>query len=139
MKRTTQTIHIALVVIMAATVIQAREADAMSRAASDFLASLEGSQRELCLFEFEDAERMNWQPVPFGEAGVRLDALTETQQDRLRALLRGALSEEGVATVDGVIVPRRARRQPRRTGSGLRGKNGPTSSGELREFSLRVT
>lgn len=78
--------------------------DPMAFAASAFLASLDEDQRAACTHGFDEAERRNWQPAPFGVAGVRLDALTETQTARARALLRSALSETGVATVDGVLV-----------------------------------
>ncbi len=78
--------------------------DPVSDAASAFLDSLDETQRAACTYEFSDAERKNWQPVPFGTAGVKLEDLSETQRERLRELLKSVLSEEGLATVDGVMV-----------------------------------
>ncbi|MCB9846381.1 MAG: DUF3500 domain-containing protein [Phycisphaeraceae bacterium] len=79
-------------------------ADPMADAAGAFLDSLNDRQREDCRFDFDDAERRNWQPVPFGDAGVRFEDLNATQRERLRSLLGSALSAEGLATVDGVMT-----------------------------------
>jgi hypothetical protein len=78
--------------------------DPMAAAAAALLDALDPEQRAACTFAFEDAERRNWQPVPFGDAGMRLGDMSEAQRAKVRGLLRSALSEEGVATVDGVIV-----------------------------------
>jgi len=76
--------------------------DAAAAAARAFLAALGDEQRAAAVFDFDDAERTNWQPVPYGEAGVRLADLDEPQRARLRDLVASVLSEEGLATVDGV-------------------------------------
>ncbi|MEE8156103.1 MAG: DUF3500 domain-containing protein [Phycisphaerales bacterium] len=78
--------------------------DPMAVAAIAFLASLDDAQRVACRFEFEHAERRHWQPVPMGDAGVRLDEMTESQRTRARALLQSVLSARGLATIDGVMV-----------------------------------
>ncbi len=44
----------------------ADDPDPMALAAASFLESLDAAQRESCRHEFTDAERRNWQPVPFG-------------------------------------------------------------------------
>ena len=78
--------------------------DPMGDAVTAFLESLDATQREVCRHEFTDAERINWQPVPFGEAGVKFEHLNTTQRERLKALLQSVLSQDGVATVAGVMV-----------------------------------
>ena len=84
--------------------VDVRVADPMAVAASAFLASLDDEQRAACTFEFEDAERRHWQPVPFGDAGVRLDEMTDSQRAAGRGLFQSVLSERGLATLDGVMV-----------------------------------
>jgi hypothetical protein len=77
-------------------------ADAAAEAARAFLAALDPEQRAAAVFDFDDAERTNWQPVPYGEAGVRLADLDERERALLRELVASVLSERGLATVDGV-------------------------------------
>ena len=81
-----------------------RPDDPMAAAAVDLLMALDEPQRDAVHHAFAHSERHNWQPVPFGDAGVRLDALDDAQREHVRALLAGALSEPGLAMVDGVIV-----------------------------------
>lgn len=78
--------------------------DPMAVAAIAFLAFLDDDQRAACTFEFKHTERRHWQPVPMGDAGVRLDEMTEKQRARARALLQSVLSERGLATIDGVMM-----------------------------------
>ena len=82
----------------------AQPTDPMARAASALLASLDDRGREAMTFDFDDAERRNWQAAPMGDAGVKLGDMTDTQREKVRDLLKSALSEEGLKTVDGVIV-----------------------------------
>jgi len=93
---------VALVAIGAARL--AEPTDPMAKAASELLASLDEAQRSAITFDFDDAERRNWQATPMGDAGVRLGDMTETQREEVRGLLKSALSEEGLKTVAGVIV-----------------------------------
>ena len=81
-----------------------QKSDPMAVAASALLESLDAQQRAACLYDFDHAERRHWQPVPFGDAGVRLDKMTKPQRAKVRALLQSALSQAGVATVDGVLT-----------------------------------
>lgn len=78
--------------------------DPMAVAAGALLESLDDDQRDRCTYDFSDAERRNWQPVPFGTAGVRLDRMNDEQRSRVHGLLSSALSESGVATVEGVLL-----------------------------------
>ncbi len=104
-KRIVAVLLVAIAAAMAAAPAPAgQSADKMAVAADAFLASLDEDRRAACRHEFDDAERRNWQPVPFGEAGVRVDDLTNAQKSALRSLLESALSETGVATVDGVVL-----------------------------------
>jgi hypothetical protein len=99
---------IALLLLLGVSSIAARvtaeASDPMAAAANAFLAALSAEQRAACVHDFDDAERRNWQPVPFGEAGVRLDAMTEAQRKHARGLLQSVLSADGLATVDGVLL-----------------------------------
>ncbi len=78
--------------------------DPMATAANELLASLSEEQRDRCAYPFDDAERRHWQAAPMGDAGIRLDTLSEAQQAQVRALLKSVLSSDGLATVDGVRV-----------------------------------
>jgi hypothetical protein len=97
-------LHVNLAIFAISAAVLPPEPDPMAVAATALLMSFDDDQRTACVHAFEDAERRNWQPAPFGDAGVRLDAMTETQREKARGLLASALSESGLATVDGVML-----------------------------------
>lgn len=76
-------------------------------AAEAFLVMLSSEQRETVLHAYDDETKStSWSnfPVTFVErAGLNLTDLTEEQQTAALAVLRGLLSEEGYATVVGII------------------------------------
>ncbi|GGO71689.1 DUF3500 domain-containing protein [Nocardioides deserti] len=76
-------------------------------AADAFLATLSDEQREQVLHAYEDETKTtSWSnfPVTFVErAGVNLAELTEEQQAAALEVLEALLSEEGYATVAGII------------------------------------
>ena len=94
--------------------------DPMALAAIAFLASLDKEQLAACTFEFGHTERRHWQPVPMGDAGVRLDEMTKPQRASARKLLQSVLSERGLATVDGVLVLGHTNLPALRSGRGYR-------------------
>ena len=73
--------------------------EATSRAATaaeDFLATLDGAQREQASFEFDDEQKSNWTNVPTSDEernGVPFGDMTEEQQQAAMAILEAALSE----------------------------------------------
>jgi hypothetical protein len=76
-------------------------------AAEDFMATLSAEQREAVLYAYDDETRTtSWSnfPVTFVErAGLNLADLTQEQQTAALAVLEGLLSEEGYATVTGIM------------------------------------
>ena len=83
--------------------------DATSQAAAaaeDFLATLDGAQREQASFEFDDEQKSNWTNVPTSDEernGVPFGDMTEEQQQAAMAILQAALSEEGYEKAVGIM------------------------------------
>jgi hypothetical protein len=75
----------------------------MVKAADAFLASLEPEQRSKALFEFEDAERLNWHFVPRARRGLPLEEMSAEQQELARGVLRAGLSRRGYLTASTII------------------------------------
>ena len=75
----------------------------MLEAANAFLASLEPAQRSRALFEFEDAERLNWHFVPRARRGLPLQEMSAEQQGLARGILRAGLSQRGYLTASTII------------------------------------
>ena len=75
-------------------------------AAEDFLATLDGAQREQASFEFDDEQKSNWTNVPTSDEernGVPFGDMTEEQQQAAMAILEAALSEEGYEKAVGIM------------------------------------
>jgi hypothetical protein len=75
----------------------------MVHAADAFVASLEPDQRSKALFEFEDAERLNWHFVPRARRGLPLKEMSPEQQELARAILQAGLSRRGYLTASTII------------------------------------
>lgn len=75
----------------------------MLQAADAFLASLEPEQRSKALFEFEDAERLNWHFVPRARRGLPLKEMSAEQRGLARGILRAGLSRRGYLTASTII------------------------------------
>jgi hypothetical protein len=75
----------------------------MLQVTNAFLASLEPGQRSKALFEFEDAERLNWHFVPRARRGLPLREMTAEQRDLAREILRAALSRRGYLAASTII------------------------------------
>src|SRR5687768_10265596 len=75
----------------------------MLQAADAFVASLEPNQRSKALFQFDDAERLNWHFVPRGRRGLWLNEMSAEQQGLARAILRAGLSKRGYLTASTII------------------------------------
>ena len=76
---------------------------AMVQAAEAFLASLEPEQRSKALFEFEDAERLNWHFVPRARRGLSLREMSPEQRELARGILQAGLSRRGYLTASTII------------------------------------
>ncbi|GIG36695.1 DUF3500 domain-containing protein [Cellulomonas pakistanensis] len=85
----------------------AETVSATAEAAEAFLATLSDEQREAVLYDYDDETKTtSWSnfPVTFVErAGLNLTDLTEAQQTAAMAVLEALLSDEGYATVTGII------------------------------------
>lgn len=77
---------------------------AMRSAAQSLLPLFEGSQRQELLLPFEEEERFNWHFVPRRRRGVPLGEMSADQQEATRALLRTALSAQGQAKVENILL-----------------------------------
>ncbi len=75
----------------------------MLQAADAFLASLEPEQRSKALFEFENAERLNWHFVPRARRGLSLKEMSAEQRELARGILRAGLSRRGYLTASTII------------------------------------
>jgi hypothetical protein len=75
----------------------------MVHAAAAFVASLEPEQRTKALFEFEDAERLNWHFVPRARRGLPLKEMSPEQQALARGILQAGLSRHGYLTASTII------------------------------------
>ena len=75
----------------------------MLDAANAFVASLDQQQRSKALFEFADAERLDWHYVPRARRGLSLREMSAEQQGLARAILRAGLSRRGYLTASTII------------------------------------
>jgi hypothetical protein len=75
----------------------------MLEAANAFLASLEPAQRAKALFEFADAERLNWHFVPRARRGLPLKEMSAEQRELARDILRAGLSRRGYLAASTII------------------------------------
>jgi hypothetical protein len=91
-----------LLVSAHAVPVAAQVGERISRAALDWLASLDQSQRQRAVIAFADSERENWHYVPRSRRGLALREMSEGQRTRVAALLESALGSNGVARVQGV-------------------------------------
>ena len=77
--------------------------DAMALPARTVLESFTDRQRRQAMYPFAAAERRDWHFVPRRRPGVTLGDMQPTQQERVWALLRAGLSEQGVQKTRAVI------------------------------------
>lgn len=76
----------------------------MATAANTFLASLDETQAKKAKFPFAADQRENWGFVPRDRKGLALEELDEKQIALVRALLKTALSDPGLAKVDAILA-----------------------------------
>ena len=83
------------------TVLVAR--DPMADAALAFLESIGAARHDKAVYPFDGEERADWHYVPRSRPGIPLKDLKKDQRERVFALLRTALSEQGMRKVEDVI------------------------------------
>ena len=75
----------------------------MVEATNAFIASLAPDQRSKALFEFDDAERLNWHFVPKPRRGLPLKEMSAEQRKLAHDILKVALSQRGYLTASAII------------------------------------
>jgi len=82
----------------------------MADAAAKFLGSLSSEQKAKATFAFADKERLNWHFVPLQDErkrptrkGLRLEEMTEAQQDAAKGLLRAGTSSDGYVKASAIM------------------------------------
>ena len=68
----------------------------ITRAAQDFLGSLDDAQKATASFPLDDPERQNWRFIPIERKGLPLKEMRPDQQHLAYGLLHSALSHQGV-------------------------------------------
>jgi hypothetical protein len=76
---------------------------AMTRAANEFLGTLDAEQRARATFPFDSTERLNWHFIPRTRLGLPFKQMTEPQRAAARALLATGLSQRGVSKANSII------------------------------------
>jgi hypothetical protein len=71
--------------------------------ARTFLSKLNGRERDVATFSFDDPERIAWAYVPQKRAGIPLRAMDAQQRAAAFGILRSGLSERGARLAHGVI------------------------------------
>jgi len=79
-------------------------AGTMAAAAARFLASLPADLRAKAALPFESPARRDWHYVPRTRAGVEFTELSDAQRIAARDLLRSALSPQGTAKVEEIML-----------------------------------
>jgi hypothetical protein len=94
--------------------------EAMARAATAFLATLDSGRRKSATFPFGDGERSNWHYVPRGRKGLPFKEMTPGARAAAHELMKAALSAVGYAKAEGVIRLEEVLRQAETFGGLLR-------------------
>ncbi len=75
----------------------------MAEAAGAFQKSLTADQAAAAGFAFDDDERLNWHYIPKERKGLALKMMGSEQRERATALLKSALSDQGLSQVLTII------------------------------------
>jgi len=105
----------------------------LTRVAAAWLESLDETQREEALYDFDDSERFDLRLAPFFLEGLRRDGMSDEQWSGLRGVLGAALSEQGLAKVEAIMSLEREVRERDRQG-GVFGWFGRFYHGEHRYY-----
>ncbi len=91
---------------LGAALVSRRAVAEMTTAATRFLASLSGEQRQRVTFPFESDERVIWHFIPnemFPRNGVQLKELSAEQRSLAHGLLKSGLSQRGYMTATSIM------------------------------------
>jgi hypothetical protein len=83
---------------------RSRATSEMALRAQAFLDTLDSAQNKRARFPLDAPAWKDWHFVPRDRPGIALGELSKAQADAARALLRSALSSQGIDKVDGVIT-----------------------------------
>lgn len=75
----------------------------MAAAATSFLATLDARQRRRAVFQFGDAERMNWHYVPRRREGLTFKDMASPSRAAAHELMKASLSTVGYAKAVNII------------------------------------
>jgi len=75
----------------------------MTKAAGDFLVSLNPEQKAKATFELKSDERENWHFIPKDRNGLPFKQMTGPQRELAKKLLQSALSKEGYGKVTNIM------------------------------------
>ncbi|MCC6728075.1 MAG: DUF3500 domain-containing protein [Chthonomonadales bacterium] len=96
------TLAAVLALMVAARTTRDAAPDPVVAAAQAFLGGLAAEQRGRALMAFDAPERLTWSYLPGPRPGLPRSEMTAAQIERLRSLLRTALSPRGLRTVDAI-------------------------------------
>jgi hypothetical protein len=97
--------RVVLLVVMMSSPLGAHDSGpAIARAAQAWLDSLTPEQAQEAVFNFENAERKNWNFVPRAERGLSVAKMSAEQRTLAKALLAASLSHRGLQKAEGVIA-----------------------------------
>jgi hypothetical protein len=80
-----------------------RSSAAMAASADRFLAGLTADERKQAAFPFDAEERLNWHYIPRARKGLPIKAMTETERQLARELLKTGLSQHGYLTATSIM------------------------------------
>ncbi len=89
--------------LLGAALAAGRTGEPIAERAAELREALRPELRERASFPFDDQRRVEWHYVPRDWPGVSLGELEPLERERLDQLLRSALSERGLAKVQGVF------------------------------------
>ncbi|MEL6256161.1 MAG: DUF3500 domain-containing protein [Bacteroidota bacterium] len=80
-----------------------QEKSEMQMAAIDLLSSMSEEQKQYASFSFEVEERFNWHFTPKERKGLQFARLDQSQREKLSALMRTILSEQGYSKAQDIM------------------------------------
>ena len=82
---------------------KAKSAEAMSKAAQSFLASLTPEQKATASYSLTDEQRFTWNFTPVPRKGLPLKEMTEAQRKLAMELLKTSLSQRGYSKATSIM------------------------------------
>ena len=93
-----------LAISLTSSVLHAHEAGTeMAAAANNLLAALSPEEKAKTVFEFADAERVNWHFIPRERKGLSIKEMSQEQRLLAQALLATGLSHRGYSKAVSIM------------------------------------